>query len=179
VNYNDREFGSNSQQYEPERVGYESGGSGDEDFHQQVAMQQQMADPHKNISPIYTQQVAYPEPVGVYQQTGSYAQTPSGHPQHALHYNSMQTPVSVIDHHQHYTPQGIFPTPPLQQQHSSHPDSPETYEQDQYGQQNLADLLGELRMNEAGTGRQLGCSKNSTSNFPQRPTLITRAEQKL
>jgi hypothetical protein len=67
----------------------------------------------------------------------------------------MQTPVSVIDQHQHYTPQGVFPTPPLQHQHSSHPDTPETYEQDQYGQQNLADLLGELRMNEAGTGRHL------------------------
>ncbi|EHK98118.1 hypothetical protein M7I_6170 [Glarea lozoyensis 74030] len=33
----------------------------------------------------------------------------------------------------------------------SHPQSPESYEQDQYGQQNLADLLGELRMDEAGT----------------------------
>jgi hypothetical protein len=73
-----------------------------------------------------------------------------------MHYNSMQTPVSVIDQHQHqhYPPHGVFPTPPLQH-HPSHPDSPETYEQDQYGQQNLADLLGELRMNEAGTGRLL------------------------
>ena len=106
---------------------------------------------HKNIPPIYTQQVAYAEPV---YQSGNYGE-PSGHTQHGLHYNSMQTPVSIIDH-QHYPPQGVFPTPPLQQQHSSHPDSPETYnEQDQYGQQNLADLLGELRMNEAGTGRQL------------------------
>jgi hypothetical protein len=179
VNYNDREFGSNPQAYEPERVGYESGGSGDDEYHQQVAMQQQMAGPHKNVPPIYTQQVAYPETVGVYQ-TGSYGEPSSGHTQHGLHYNSMQTPVSVIDHHQHYTPQGVFPTPPLQQQHSSHPESPETYEQDQYGQQNLADLLGELRMNEAGTGRHpKSCSRDPKSNIQQLPISITRAEQKL
>jgi hypothetical protein len=134
-------------------VGYESGGSGDDEYHQQVAMQQQMVGPHKNVPPIYTQQVPYPDHVGVYQ-PGSYGEPSSNHSQPSMHYNSMQTPVSVIDQHQHYTPQAVFPTPPLQQ-HSSHPDSPETYEQDQYGQQNLADLLGELRMDEAGTGRYL------------------------
>jgi hypothetical protein len=56
-----------------------------------------------------------------------------------------------IDQHQH-SQDG---PPPLLQQHSSHPDSPETYDQDQYGQQNLADLLGELKINEAGIGRHL------------------------
>jgi hypothetical protein len=113
-------------------------------------MQQQLAGPHKNIPPIYTQQVPYPDSVGVYQ-SSHYGEPSSSHSQPSLHYNSMQTPVSIIDQHQHYQPQNVFPTPPLPQQ-SSHPDSPENYEQDQYGQQNLADLLGELRMNEAGTG---------------------------
>jgi hypothetical protein len=154
VNYNDRDFASNTQAYEPERVGYDSGGSGDDEYHQQVAMQQQMAGPHKNIPPIYTQQVPYHDPVGVYQ-PGSYGEPSSGHRQHGIHYNSMQTLVNVIDQNQHYTPQSVFLTPPLQRQHSSHLDSPETYEQDQYRQQNLADLLGELRMNEAGTSTYL------------------------
>jgi hypothetical protein len=40
-------------------------------------------------------------------------------------------------------------------EHSSHPDSPETYEQDQCEEQNLADSLGRLSMNGAGTGMHL------------------------
>jgi hypothetical protein len=115
-----------------------------------MSIQQQLAGSHKNIPPIYTQQVPYPETVGVYQ-SGPYGEPSSGHSQPNMHYNTLQTPVSVIDQNQHYPPQNVFPTPPLQHPHS-HPESPETYEQDQYGQQNLADLLGELRMNEAGTG---------------------------
>lgn len=150
VNY-DRDYPSNAQPFEPERVGYESGGSNEDDYHQQVSMQQQhqLTGPHKNIPPIYTQQVPYSEAVGVYQ-TVPYGAPSSAHSQPSMHYGNMQTPVSMIDQHQQYTPQNVFPTPPLQ---GSHPESPENYEQDQYGQQDLADLLGELRMNEAGTGR--------------------------
>lgn len=150
VNY-DRDFPPNPQGFEGERIEYESGGSGDDDYHQQVAMQQHMAAQHKNIPPIYTAHVPYPDPVAVYQ-TGPYGEPSSSHTQPNMQYGSMQTPVSVIDQHQQYPPQTVFPTPPLAQQ-SSHAGSPDTYEQDQYGQQNLADLLGELRMNEAGTGK--------------------------
>ena len=151
VNY-DRDFPPNGQGFEPERVEYESGGSGDDDYHQQVQMQQHhMAGPHRNIPPIYTQQIPYPDPVGVYHSV-PYGEPTSRHSQASIQYGSMQTPVSIIDQHQHYSSQPVFPIPPLAQQ-SSHPQSPETYEQDQYGQQNLADLLGELRMNEAGTGK--------------------------
>ncbi len=149
VNY-DRDFPPNGQGFEPERVEYESGGSGDDDYHQQVSMQHQLAGPHKNVPPIYTHHIPYPEAVGVYQ-SGPYGEPTSGHSQASMHYGSMQTPVSVIDQQQHYSQHPVFPTPPLAQQ-PTHPQSPETYEQDQYGQQNLADLLGELRMNEAGTG---------------------------
>jgi hypothetical protein len=148
VNY-DRDFPSNPQTFEPERVEYESGGSGDDDYHQQISMQQHLAGTHKNIPPIYTHQVPYSDGVGVYQSV-PYGEPSSSHSQPNMHYGSMQTPVSVLDQHQHYPPQNVFPTPPLQQ--PTHVESPETYEQDQYGQQNLADLLGELRMNEAGTG---------------------------
>jgi hypothetical protein len=65
----------------------------------------------------------------------------------------VQTADGFINQHQHE--QDVLPSPPLQQQYSSYPDSPRIYEQGQYGQQNWADLLGELRMNEAGTGRFL------------------------
>jgi hypothetical protein len=136
-------------------VEYESGGSVDDDYHHQVAMQQHMEGPHKNMPPIYTQQMPYPDHAGVYHPV-SYGDPSSSHGQPAMHYSNMQTPmqtpVSVVDQHQNYPTQPVYPSVPLQQQ-SAHPHSPETYEQDQYGQQNLADLLGNLRVNEAGSGR--------------------------
>jgi hypothetical protein len=153
VNY-DRDFSSNTQAFEPERGEYESGGSGDDDYHQQVSIQQQLVGSQKNVPPIYTQHGPYSDGVGIYQSVG-YGEPSSSHSQQQMHYGSMQTPVSVIDQHQHYPPHSVFPTPPLPPNSHSHAESPETYEQDQYGQQNLADLLGELRMNEAGTGSVL------------------------
>ncbi|KAF4635017.1 hypothetical protein G7Y89_g3076 [Cudoniella acicularis] len=170
VNY-DRDFPSNTHSFEQERVGYESGGSGDDDYHQQISLQQQqhhqqLTTPHKGIPPIYTQQVPYSEAVGVYQ-TVPYGGPSSAHSQPSMHYNSLQTPVSIIDQHQHYASQSVFPTPPLQ---GSHPESPETYEQDQYGQQDLADLLGELRMNEAGTAPYLN-SKSKTKSTVEEPVF--------
>ncbi|KAI9047644.1 hypothetical protein LZ554_008355 [Drepanopeziza brunnea f. sp. 'monogermtubi'] len=154
VNY-DQDFPR--QGFEGERVEYESGGSVDDDYHHQVAMQQQMGGPHKNMSPIYTQQMPYPDPAGVYHPV-SYGNPSSSHGQSAMHYSNMQTPmqtpVSVVDQHQTYPTQPVYPSVPLQQQ-SAHPDSPETYEQDQYGQQDLADLLGNLRVNEAGSAPYL------------------------
>lgn len=97
----------------------------------------------------------------------------------------MQTPVSVIDQsQQHYPPQTVYAAAPLQ--HHPQSETPDTYEQDQYGQHNLADLLGELRMNEAGTGMKgvlLGCSvlltntapylnnKNKTKNLVEEPAF--------
>ena len=152
VNY-DGDFPSTGQSFEPERaVGYENTRSGEEEYHQQVMQQQQHSHlnaSHKTVPPIYTQQVPYPEAVGVYQNI-SYGGPPSAQSQPSIHpYSNIQTPVSVIDQHPNYSQQNVFPTPPLQ---GSHPQSPESYQQDQYGQQDLADLLGELRVNEAGTG---------------------------
>ena len=146
VNY-DQDFASNPQgSFESGRTGYEDAASG-EDEYRQMSMQQQMSGPsQKSVPPIYTQQVPYPENVCVYQ----YGEPSSGHSQQNMQYAHLQTPVSVLDQHHQYSPQTVFPTPPLQQQ--SHSESPDTYEQDQYGQQNLADLLGDLRMDETGTG---------------------------
>src|SRR6195952_1688676 len=60
VNY-DQEFTRNSQNFDTERgLEYESGGgSGDDDYHQQVSMHQQMNAPQKIPPPIYPQQVSY------------------------------------------------------------------------------------------------------------------------
>ena len=175
VNY-DRDFPANPQVFEPERGEYESGGS-DDDYHQQMSMQQQLAGPPKSIPPIYTQQVPYSEAVGVYQSV-PYGDPSSSHSQQNMHYGTLQTPVSVIDQHQHYPTQAVFPTPPLHQ--SSHTGSPEAYEQDQYGQRDLSDLLGELRMNEAGTGMKIHpLSKVLTLTDPQLHISTTKPRIKL
>ncbi|KAG9232427.1 hypothetical protein BJ875DRAFT_514523 [Amylocarpus encephaloides] len=173
VNY-DRDFPSTGQSFEPtgeQRVAYDSGGSGDDDYHQQVSMQQHQPHhhynaPQKHIPPIYTQQPApYSDPVGVYQAV-SYGPTSSTHGASSMHYSNLHTPVSVIDQHQQqYPQQGVFHTPPLQ---GSHPESPGSYQQDQYGQQDMADLLGELRMNEAGTAPYLN-NKTRTKTLVEEP----------
>lgn len=52
---------------------------------------------------------------------------------------------------QPYASTGVFSTPPMHQ-HSVHSEpSPGSY-QDHYGQQDLADILGALKVDEAGTG---------------------------
>lgn len=64
--------------------------------------------------------------------------------------------------HSAYATPDSFPTPPsmhqipqVQQlpQISQHPSSPEDY-QSEYAQQDLAELLGSLKVNEAGTGEK-------------------------
>jgi hypothetical protein len=161
--------------FEPERGEYESAGSGDDDYHQQMSIQQQLAGPQKSIPPIYTQQVPYSEAVGVYQSV-QYGEPPSSHSQQNMHYGNLHTPVSVIDQQQHYPPQPVFPTPPLQ--HSSQQGSPEAYEQDQYGQRDLADFLGELRMNEAGTGMSVVVLLRYVTDDPTAPYLNNKSRNK-
>ncbi|RDA82490.1 hypothetical protein CP532_2570 [Ophiocordyceps camponoti-leonardi (nom. inval.)] len=77
--------------------------------------------------------------------------------QHNMHYTTVPPP--VVDRrrrpHPSYTHQhDTFPTPPLQ--HTSRPDdSPEAYSPDSYQHQDLADLLGTLKVNELGTAPYL------------------------
>jgi hypothetical protein len=148
VNY-DQSFSSNPQDLEQDRGEYEGAGHGEEAYQQQMAMQDRMVNPTKNVPPIYTQQMPYSQAVDVYQPV-SYGEPSSGHNQQSMHFDHIQTPVSIIDQHQHYSSHPVFPTPPLQQ--SSQSVSTDTYEKDQYGQGNLADVLGLLKINEAGTG---------------------------
>lgn len=163
INY-DREFQADSESFEAERGGefVERGGSAD-DYHQHVSMQQQLVGSQKNVPPIYTQQGPYTDGVGVYG-TVSYGEPSSGHSQQSMHYDTLHTPVSVLEQHQHYSPSHVYPPPQLPQ--NPHPESPVMYDQEQYGQQNLADLLGELKMDEAGTGMQsCQCLRPATNNI--------------
>ena len=151
VNY-DQNFQGSNEQFERERREYESG-SGDDEYHQQVSIQQQLASQQKHIPPIYTQQMPYQEGVGVYQPV-AYGEPSSSHSQQSMHYGSLHTPVSVIDQHHQYTPQSAYHTPTLPQQSHSLPhtsQSPESYN-DYETQQNLTDLLGNLRVNADGSG---------------------------
>ncbi|PFH55537.1 hypothetical protein XA68_18086 [Ophiocordyceps unilateralis] len=76
---------------------------------------------------------------------------------HNMHYTTVPAP--VVDHRRHphppYShPQDPFPTPPLQ--HNSRlDDSSEACSTDSYQHQDLADLLGTLKVNELGTAPYL------------------------
>ncbi|POR34982.1 Putative transcriptional regulatory protein [Tolypocladium paradoxum] len=118
---------------------------------QQMPMQPQVAQGHfKSESDIYTSQ-------GAYQDSDQSAFQPmpfdASQSQHNLHYTTVPPPsVSVMD--QQYSSQNAFPTSPLQQ--GSRPDSsPAAYSADSYQQQDLADLLGTLKVNELGTAPYL------------------------
>jgi len=100
---------------------------------------------------------------------------------HGLHYAPVHSGLDVPD--SRYPTQNAFPTPPLQ--HSSQAESPEAY-QSEYAQQDLADLLGSLKVNEAGTGKRasrltpteadLAIQRHiSTANYTQRETRSQRS----
>jgi len=80
--------------------------------------------------------------------TALYHQVPYSDPAANLHYTTVPPQVGLVD--SAYAAQPMFPSPPQGQ--LSQPDSPpDSYSQDSYSG-DLADLLGSLRMNEAGTG---------------------------
>ncbi|KAG5973559.1 hypothetical protein E4U55_000414 [Claviceps digitariae] len=71
--------------------------------------------------------------------------------QHNLHYTTVP-PASVLD--QSYNGSNAFPTPPTHQA-PIQDSSPEAHSVDSYQQQDLADLLGGLKVNEIGTAPYL------------------------
>ncbi|KAK6613581.1 hypothetical protein H4I95_01925 [Botrytis cinerea] len=150
VNY-DRDFQQSNQTFEAEAPQYDNGGNPSGSYHQQVPVQQQMTGPSKVVPPIYTQQPPYPDPNNMYQSI-PYGGPSSAHSHQSMHYNSLQTPVSALSQHTEYSPQAVYPTAPLQQQ--TH-DSPENYTHSEYSGEDLADLLGELKMNPAGTDMKI------------------------
>lgn len=181
VNYDSE----NGQGFDGQGGQYE-GGSGEDEYQDQISLQQQMA-AQKGPHQVYPQQVQYTDNVGVYHPV-SYGQPPPV--QQPLQFHSIQGPGGVIDNH--YPAQNVFPVAPLQQQQQQQQQhqqqnsaSPESYGQEVYDQQALTDLLGDLRMTEAGTGmldvlsnwvilmsRQHRIStKSSRTLFPRNPHL--------
>jgi hypothetical protein len=139
--------GGQSQGFEPERAEYESG-SGDDEYHNHLPLQQHLQAAQKSSQQSYPQQMPYSDHSNGYQPL-SYAPSSTG--QQTIQFASMSGP-TVMDNH--FATQTSFPMPPMQQplQQQQQPHSPELYQQDQYGTQDLADYLGDLKMDEAGTG---------------------------
>ncbi|KAL2129139.1 hypothetical protein VTI74DRAFT_8174 [Chaetomium olivicolor] len=147
---------SDSQVYEPARPHFDTAHVPD-NFRQQLPLQEeQLVGQAPKPSPIYPPQTSYQDTSSLYHpvQYGEPQSVP-----HDLQYGPMHHPVGVVD--QQYTTQPpAFPTPPLQ--HAPNPGSPEETFQAEYAQQDLADLLGSLKVNEAGTAPYLNSKLQST-----------------
>lgn len=151
VNYD----GSNSHAFEPEKLEYESGGSGEDDYSSQ--MQQHLQPGIKTAQQSYgQQQMPYNDHADSYQPI-SYVPVPPT--QQPMHFSPLNAPPIMESQ---YPAQTSFTMPPMQtpirSQH--HPSSPEVYQQqqqtpqhqDQYGPQDLAEYFGDLKMDETATG---------------------------
>ncbi|SPQ18331.1 be58ca52-ac8b-4225-b3c4-c3ec358facfd [Thermothielavioides terrestris] len=139
-----------SQVYEPSQPQFEAAQIPDS-FRQQLPLQDQQLLAHApKQGALYPPQTSYQDAAGLYH---SVQYTESQPVPHELQYAPVpHQPVGVVD--QHYTTQtSAFPTPPLQ--HAPQPDSPEDTFQSEYAQQDLADLLGSLKVDEAGTAPYL------------------------
>ncbi|KAK3382841.1 hypothetical protein B0T24DRAFT_24850 [Lasiosphaeria ovina] len=141
------------QVYEPPRPQFEASHVQDGFREQLPIADQQLLGHAPKPAPIYTTQPSYQNPA-LYHDVQQYAESQGV--QHNLQYANAHTPVDIVD--QQYTSQNSFPTPPLQ--HSSQPESPEAY-QSEYAQQDLADLLGSLKVNEAGIAPYLNSKSRS------------------
>jgi len=148
------------QVYEPPQGQFNSSSQGQESFRQPVPLhEQQQQQQHQHQHQQQHQQLLAhaPKPASMFAQpayqdpAALYHSVQYTEPQtvaHSLHYTTVHPSVSVAD--QRYPTQTAFPTPPLR--HASQPESPEAY-QSEYAQQDLADLLGSLKVNETGTGK--------------------------
>ncbi|KAK3987749.1 hypothetical protein QBC44DRAFT_115810 [Cladorrhinum sp. PSN332] len=145
---------SEPQVYEPPRPQFEATHIHDS-YRQQLPLQDQQLLGHAPKPPVYAQQPTYSDPSSLYHAV-QYTDPQPG--PHNLQYPQVHHPVGVVD--QQYSAQTAFPTPPMQQ--VSHPSSPsDTYSSD-YPQQDLADLLGSLKVNEAGTAPYLNSKLRSS-----------------
>ncbi|KAK5634831.1 hypothetical protein RRF57_010544 [Xylaria bambusicola] len=139
-----------SQPYEPTRTEFEAG----QESFRQMAMQQpssqhMMASGHPKPALYASPPGSYPNHQAIYPLAQYGDATPVQ--QHIPYASVPPPPVGVLD--QSYAPPSVFPTPPLPEISASHSgSSPESYHADQYGQQDLADLLGPLKLDERGTG---------------------------
>jgi hypothetical protein len=129
-----------TQQYDPPPVS--------QPFRQEMPVQvgqQVLSGQSKSPASLYAPQPTYHETSSLYHSTQYADQTIS---QGDLQYNTVAPVMNVGS--APYSSQNVFPTPPLQ--HASRSGSEEQFGMDQYGQSDLANLLGNLRVTEAGTG---------------------------
>ncbi|KAG7132133.1 Cutinase transcription factor 1 alpha like protein [Verticillium longisporum] len=138
----------------PTATDYADAGQLQDSFRQMPMQQQQtsmIANAPKPGPAMYATHAAYPDNPNVYQHV-PYADS-SAAPQN-VHYTTMPPSVPVMDQQQ-YAAQHHFPSPPHHQGSKPHSSSPGAYSQDEYQQQDLSDLLGSLKMDEAGSAPYL------------------------
>jgi hypothetical protein len=109
--------------------------------------QQVLAGQPKTTQSLYTPQTTYHNSTSLYQGAPYSDPTLS---QSSLPYPTVAPAMGMTN--PSYTSQGVFPTPPPLLHASRSGSSEEQYGADQYGQGDLANLLGNLRVTEAGTG---------------------------
>ncbi|KAK4170327.1 hypothetical protein QBC43DRAFT_4009 [Cladorrhinum sp. PSN259] len=159
---------SETQVYEPPRPQFESTHM-PESYRQQLPLQDQQFLGHAPKPPVYAQQPAYSDPSSLYH---AVQYTESQTVPHNLQYPQVHHPVGVVE--QQYAPQTAFPTPPMQQ--ASHPSSPSETYSSEYAQQDLADLLGSLKVNEVGTAPYLNSKGRSSRD--EEPAMEDNDEYK-
>ncbi|KAH6650595.1 hypothetical protein F5144DRAFT_52094 [Chaetomium tenue] len=149
---------SDSQGYDAPHSQFEASHVPD-NFRQQLPIQDQqhLLSHAPKPGPVYPQQASYQDTSGLYHpvQYGEPQPVP-----HDLQYGAVpHHPVAAVD--QQYAAQtAAFPTPPMQ--HAPNPGSPEDTFQSEYAQQDLANLLGSLKVNEAGTAPYLNSKMQSS-----------------
>jgi len=135
---------TDTQVYEPLQSTFDASAVQVQDgFRQQVPLQLGTAQQPKAAPSMYGTPTTYTDAAALY------SQVPYSDATANLHYTTVPSPIGVVD--STFSSQNLFPTPPMQ--HDSRGVSPpESYSTESYGQGDLADLLGSLKMNEAGTG---------------------------
>ncbi|ORY57169.1 uncharacterized protein BCR38DRAFT_490148 [Pseudomassariella vexata] len=141
-----------------------------QDSFRQMPMQQQSMMGGHSKPGMYGAPGPYPDNQDVYQ-TVQYPGGSGG--QHNMHYTTIPPPVGMMD--QSYAPANVFPTPPMHQQTAHSESSPESYHQDQYGQHDVADLLGTLKIDERGTAPYLN-KKQSLRNLQEEEPVLEEVD---
>lgn len=134
-----------------QKLEYESGGSGDDDFSSQLPMQQHLQTVSKGMQSTYNQQMAFGDASNGFQPI-NYATVPSN--QQPLQYTQMNPPALMESQFPSTSPFSMTQMPPMQPPvlpPQQQPSSPDLY-QDPYTGQDLADYLGDLKMDESATG---------------------------
>ncbi|KAI1455891.1 hypothetical protein F4805DRAFT_434599 [Annulohypoxylon moriforme] len=159
--------GSPTDSYETSQSDYEIA-SGQGSFRQMTMPQQQA---QSSMMGAQQKSVMYPTPGPYPDHQAVYPPMPYGEPPpppNQLQYTGMPSQVDVLD--QSYASASVFPTPPMHQ-HSAHSESsPESYHQDSYGQGDLADILGALKVDDAGTAPYLN-NKMSLAGQDEEPAV--------